>query len=86
MAAERVSGEEVLKLLDYPAFFDLLKLPLPESRAGILEALANDSLIAPCEASGWDITNLGAILLAKRIDSFTALKRKPIRVIQYSRK
>ncbi len=83
MAAERVSGEEVLKLLDYPAFFDLLKLPLPESRAGILEALANDSLIAPCEASGWDITNLGAILLAKRIDSFTALKRKPIRVIQY---
>ena len=83
MAAERVSGEEVLKLLDYPAFFDLLKLPLPESRAGLLEALANDSLIAPCEASGWDITNLGAILLAKRIDSFTALKRKPIRVIQY---
>jgi len=83
VAAERISDEDVLKLLDYPAYFDLLKLPLPESRAGILEALANDKLIAPCEAGGWDIFNLGAIVLAKRIDSFAALKRKSIRVIQY---
>lgn len=83
VATERVMDEEVLKLLDYPAYFDLLKIPLPESRAGILEALANESLIAPCEAGGWDITNLGAILLARRIDSISVLKRKPIRVIQY---
>lgn len=83
IAAERVSGEDVLALLDYPAYFDLLKRPLPESRAGILEALADDRLIAPCEAGGWDISNLGAILLAKRIDSFAALRRKSLRVIQY---
>ena len=83
IAAGRVMDDEVLKFLDYPAYFDLLKIPLPESRTGILEALANDSLISPCEAGGWDITNLGAILLARRIDSFSALRRKPIRVIQY---
>jgi len=83
VAAERVCDEDVLKLLDYPAYFDLLKRPLPDSRAGILEALADDRLIAPCEAGGWDLSNLGAILLAKRIDSFSALRRKSIRVIQY---
>jgi ATP-dependent DNA helicase RecG len=83
MAVERVCDEDVLKLLDYPAYFDLLKRPLPESRTGILEALADDRLIAPCEAGGWDITNLGAILFAKRLDSFAALKRKSMRVIQY---
>jgi ATP-dependent DNA helicase RecG len=70
-------------LLDYPAYFDLLKLPLPESRAVILAALVDDKLIVPCEADGWDITNLSAILLAKRLDSFSALKRKSMRVIQY---
>jgi predicted HTH transcriptional regulator len=83
VAAERIMDDEVLKLLDYPAYFDLLKIPLPESRSGILEVLANDSLIAPCEAGGWDITNLGAVLLARRIESFSSLRRKPIRVIQY---
>ena len=83
VAAERVCDEDVLRLLDYPAYFDLLKRLLPESRAGILEALADDKLIAPCEAGGWDITNLGAILFAKRLDSFAVLKRKPMRVIQY---
>jgi ATP-dependent DNA helicase RecG len=83
MAAERVSDEDVLKLLDYPAYFDLLKQPLPESRAGILEAFADDKLITPCEAGGWDISNLGAILLAKKMDSFTVVRRKSVRVIQY---
>ena len=83
VAAERISDEEVLALLDYPAYFDLLKRPLPESRVGVLEALADDRLIAPCEAGGWDISNLGAILLAKRIDSFAAIRRKSLRVILY---
>jgi len=83
VAAERISDEEVLVLLDYPAYFDLLKRPLPESRVGVLEALSDDRLIAPCEAGGWDISNLGAILLAKRIDSFTAIRRKSLRVILY---
>jgi hypothetical protein len=45
VAAERVCDEDVLRLLDYPAYFDLLKRPLPESRAGILAALADDKLM-----------------------------------------
>ena len=36
---------EVLELLDYPAYFDLLNIPLPENRNGILSALAADNLI-----------------------------------------
>jgi predicted HTH transcriptional regulator len=34
-------------------------------------------------AGGWDITNLGAILFAKRLDAFHPLGRKVVRVIQY---
>lgn len=82
-AAERVPAADVLRLLDYPAYFDLLNQPLPANAAGILEALANDRLIQPCPAGEWNITNLGALLLAKRLADFAALGRKAVRVIQY---
>jgi len=83
VAAERVSADEVLRLLDYPAYFDLLEQPLPANRDGILKSLADDGLVRPCEAGGWNITNLGAILFAKRLNEFRTLWRKAIRVIQY---
>lgn len=83
IAAERVSADEVLLKIDYPAYFDLLESPLPDGRAAILEALRNDGLVLPCEAGGFNITNLGAILFAKRLGDFPRLRRKAIRVIQY---
>lgn len=83
LAVERVSSEHVLKLLDYPAYFDLLGLNLPENRDGILARLSEDDMIVPCEAGGWDITNMGAILFAKRLGDFKHLKRKAVRVIIY---
>jgi len=83
IAAERVLDEDVLKLLDYPAYFDLLDIPLPESRKGILEALANDELIQRADAGGWNITNLGAILFARRLSNFRKIRRKAIRIILY---
>jgi predicted HTH transcriptional regulator len=45
IASEEASPEEGLSLLDYPSYFDLLKIPLPETRDGILKALASDLLI-----------------------------------------
>ena len=74
-----------MRLLDYPAYFDLLNLPLPENKKAILHGLAGDNLIRVCEAGGWSITNLGAILFAKRLDDFSSLKRKTMRVIRISR-
>jgi predicted HTH transcriptional regulator len=56
---------------------------LPSDRDGILLALADDGLIRRSDAGGWDIANLGAVLFAKRLDTFHALKRKAVRVVQY---
>lgn len=83
IASERASADDVLRLLDYPAYFDLLERPLPADRDGILAALADDRLIRRNDAGGWDITHLGAILFAKRLDAFHALRRKAVRVVQY---
>ncbi|MEX0601053.1 MAG: ATP-binding protein [Gemmatimonadota bacterium] len=83
VAVERATADDVLRLLDYPAYFDLLERPLPANREGILEGLADDRLIQKCDAGGWNVTNLGAIQFAKRLDAFHPLRRKAVRVIQY---
>lgn len=83
IASERARADDVLRLLDYPAYFDLLERPLPSNGDGILAALAEDQLIRSSDAGGWDITCLGAIMFAKCLDAFHALRRKAVRVIQY---
>lgn len=83
IAAENVSAVEVLKLLDYPAYFHLLALPLPEGREGIIEAMSADGMIVKGDGEGWSITNLGAILFARRLACFQSLGRKVVRVVLY---
>ena len=84
IAAERVDGKEVLLLLDYPAYFHLLGLPPADGRDATLEVLEQDRLIQPSEAGGYDITNLGAILLARNLADFRrGVWRKALRVVQY---
>ncbi len=83
MAAENVSAEAVLKLLDYPAYFDLTDTSLPEGREGILSALYADKLIQSSDNGQWHITHLGAILFAKRLQDFDTLARKAVRLILY---
>lgn len=83
IVAERASDDDVLKLLDYPSYFDLLDRPLPEARQGILNALKEDGLICPSDAGGWNLCNLGVVLFAKRLDDFSGVRRKAMRVIQY---
>jgi len=83
IALERLDGPTVLGLLDYPSYFDLLKQPLPSDQSAILSRLAEDRMTLPCDAGGWSITNLGAILFAKDLDAFKGLARKAVRVIVY---
>lgn len=82
-AATNVSADEVLKLLEYPAYFDLTGLPLPDNRAGILSALTAERLIKEAQGGFWHITNLGAILFAKKLQNFEHLGRKAVRLVQY---
>jgi len=82
-AAENINADDILKLLDYPNYFDLLSLPLPENRDAILDSLAEEEMITKGKGIKWNITHLGAILFGKRLASFHSLRRKTIRVILY---
>ena len=80
-----VTSDEVIKLLDTQGYFDLLKLPYPAQREGVLEKFLSERLIRS-EDGHWEITNLGAILFAKDIREFDNLSRKAARVIVYEGK
>lgn len=84
VAAERISDQETLDQLNYQAFFGLLGWPVPANPGGILETMERDDLIARCDAGGWNITNLGAILFANNLGNFRNLRRKAVRVVQYA--
>lgn len=82
-AAEKVSAEEVFKLLDYAAYFDLMGRPLPDGRKAILQALQADRLVEAAGGDRWNVLNLGAVLFAKRLADFGRLQRKAVRVMVY---
>ena len=84
IAIENLSGDDVLSFIDYPSYFTLLNIRLPDSRENILKALDAELLISKCDSGKWNITNLGAILFARDLSKFSSLKRKAIRVIQYN--
>lgn len=82
-AKQNASADEVIALLDTQTYFDLSRLPYPTTREGVLSRLSGEGLIVQT-ATGWTITNLAAILLAKRLDGFSpALARKAPRVVIY---
>ncbi|WP_347987731.1 ATP-binding protein [Methylomonas sp. AM2-LC] len=83
VARKEATADEVIALLDTQSFFELISLPYPTSRDGVLARLTQERLITE-QPSGWLITNLAAILLAKRMDAFSPdLARKAPRVVIY---
>ncbi len=84
VAAQFLTGDEVLARLDYVSYFDLTGQPLPDNRQGIFEKLTADRLVEKDVGGHWNITNLGAILFAKRLGDFSpSIARKGIRFVAY---
>lgn len=83
IAASDLLSDEILSLIDYPTFFEMLSQNLPENRSAILDRLAKERVIVRKAGERFNITNLGAILFARQLDQFPSLSRKAMRVIMY---
>ena len=84
VAQSFADANAVLARLDVDGYFQLRDLPPPTSTARALDALKQDRLIAPDVGGRWNVSNLGAILLAKDLRDFTpALARKAVRFVAY---
>jgi predicted HTH transcriptional regulator len=85
LAKQFATADEVISLLDYPSYFELMNLPLPDNRAGILDRLSSDRLIESDVGGRWNVTNLGAILFARDLLQFGGeLARKALRFVAFS--
>ncbi len=78
-----LDAQRVVDLLDTQSYFELLKLPYPSTREGVIDRLAQDRLIDP-QAGTLSIRRLGALLLAKKLEDFPELTRKAPRVVVYA--
>ena len=76
------SADDVMQLLNVQSYFDLKKRPFPSTPKEALESLPQKGFLRP-EGTTYSITNLGALLLAKRLDDFEGLARKAVRVVVY---
>ncbi|QHI37567.1 hypothetical protein IMCC3317_29470 [Kordia antarctica] len=85
IAVYNLKPDEVLKLIDYPSYFELTNSPLPENRDAIFEKFQQERLITK-HGNHYNITNLCAILFARKLYEFENLERKAIRVIIYQGK
>ena len=72
-----------LGLLEYSTYFDLIKIPQPANAEGVCHYLCEESILVKQDNGLYAITNLGAILFAKRLSDFPRLSRKSVRVVQY---
>jgi len=84
-AKRHCDSAQIVQLLDTQSYFDLLKLPYPATRTAVLDKFFHERFIGK-EGPQWLITNLGALLFAKRFDEFDLLARKAPRVIVYDGK
>ncbi len=84
IALENISFESIEKLLDCRKIFEILKFSYPNTNLGVINLLIKLRFIKEQNTGKYCITNLGAILAARRLSLFPALQFKAIRVITYS--
>lgn len=85
-AMQNLSLEEALQQLDYAAYFDIKGNPIPTDIKGVAYYMEEETIIVKQDNGEYAITNLGAVLLAKKLSSFPRLARKAVRVVQYQGK
>ena len=86
IALTHESPDDVLKLLNTETYYSLSEEERPHNDDEILRKLASNGCIREDMESGYDITNLGAILFANDVRQFPSIRSKTVRVISYKGK
>lgn len=82
-AKTSLSFQEILTFLDCEAYFSMMNVNLPSSLEGYIYYLSEDNIIARQDNGLFAITNLGALLFARKLSEFPRLGRKAMRIVAY---
>lgn len=78
-----LTPKEIFTVLDCEAYFSMADINLPSSFEGYIHYLTEDNIIARQDNGLYAITNLGAILFARKLSEFPRLGRKAMRIVSY---
>ncbi len=84
VAMADVGRGELEDYLDVDAYFDLLGARRPVNASTAITQLVEHELIKPQDNGRFSITNLGALLVGKRLTSFPCLRKRPIRIVRFA--
>ena len=82
-AKQDLELEIALRMIDYSTYFDISGIPQPADMEAVAHYMLEEEIIVHQDNGLYAITNLGAILFAKRLADFSRISRKAIRVVQY---
>ena len=82
-AKQDLTITDALRLLNYTKYFDYIGIPQPSDEVGIRHFLEEEGFIVREDNGLYAVTNLGAILFAKKLSAFGRIGRKAVRVVQY---
>ena len=82
-ALEDADEYAVADLLDLEAYYRLLGLRRPHDAANALQPLIDQRLIKRQDNGRFTITNLGALLVGRRLSSYLGLGKRMLRVIRH---
>lgn len=86
VAMMNVAPDDVFELLDVEPFYELSGEARPRSPAEIIKKFTDNGLLVDNMEGRFDITNLGAVLLARDITRFPSIASKSTRIIRYTGK
>ena len=83
IAAYELSASRVVELLNLRSYHELTQQQPPAAAESGVDRLIEEGLARRSDNGTYSITNLGAILFARNIESFPTLSRKALRLIFY---
>lgn len=83
LVKQNLKAADALNYIDYPKYFDLMGLTIPVSLDGIIHYMLEEEVFKQQDNGLYGITNMGALLFARRSADFPRIARKSIRVVQY---
>ena len=82
-ALQNLDLQRALGMLDCSTYFDLTGIPQPDSADGVAHYMLQEEILVKQDNGQYAISNLGAILFARRLSDFPKVSRKAVRVVQY---
>lgn len=83
IAQEDLEPASVAEKLDLDTYYGLLKLRKPHETVEMLRPLVEQNLLKLQDNGRFAITNLGALLVAKRLTDYPGLRKRVLRVVRH---